>query len=1108
MDMKKHQDVVKMNYPSFITDKPEGKDLYEGQSQNRIAENISQFITENEASNRKVIGIEGEWGSGKSNVIEILRNKLSDTYYFFVFDSWGHQEDLTRRSILEGLLIKLIKDDILKGKKELWEQKLKKLLSKKIETEHKDIPKISWAILLSVLGILLTPITKFIAETYLKSLTTPTSTPNFIDYIISGLILFSSFIFLLIWIIISISNAEKGNKKKVFEELFYVYKGKEITNTSEETISENEPTVQQFITFLSDLENGSKKKLVIVFDNMDRLPVTKVKEIWSSIHTFFASDDNNLKTWAIVTFDDVHICDIFKDENTIDKQRADSYIHKTFSIVFHVSPPILSDWKNFFYSKFNNAFGYPAPPDQFIETIFDYCHLLDPKIKPRDIICFVNDLVALKKLWNDQIPFKYLALFALKRKEIMMEPFKQIISKEYIGTVASLFEYDEELDTNISALAFNAPVNIADEILLKPTIEKALIGEGDLIQICTRKSFFEIFDSAFYKYSKPDIFYTISCLDKLLEEIQKKSEMQKYWNKLSDTVLKVEKFEIKYVDPIKTLARRLTNHSASERILKYLFSHAISLNEQKQKYFSGAKYRELIASVDSILKDVWKEKSVTELLFDNGVEPDEYFEFIYSCPESYQQYKVTCTANKINAFLITKFDSNEISSHIKHLDIIKIDTDLSEFKKHIEDIIVTLAPTLPNWQLILTNIYAVGKSLSLNGKLAFVVPENIAIALLTANPTHERAVDLLLSIISANISNPMSEHTKNEAFKKILGEVGHKELFIQSYKYYLNYSELIKYDLQFPSVLIKNVITELTSRDNSISGSDAPFLLSKYNEIKASILGDKPDLLNLFISKVNSFYNKADVRIVTADSLSFIIPIIKDNHSLDCNVINDIILQANDFIEKLDKDTWISSLKKYDTSKIIELFRTLIQINKYNNSRLPQNANNAYPDVVISISKKELPTIPSDIDFWNMLFSMLTGNFTTLFKNVRDELLNYNHAAINIDEMLFFEKGLFKFGKLSEDQKTADDTLRRILIPLANNDERYTNLLKMNASNIKKIVEKANESIIDFKESLDSKCPSIFTMPEMKQFSEILIKKYKLLKEKFNAEEIKKEEVK
>ena len=111
-------------------------------SQDRIADSIKQFLIENDKSNRKVIGIEGEWGSGKSNVIEILRDKLKNDYYFFVFDAWGHQEDLTRRSILQGLLSKLIEGKIVReDKKRYWEQELKNLLSKKVEKQQMSIPK-------------------------------------------------------------------------------------------------------------------------------------------------------------------------------------------------------------------------------------------------------------------------------------------------------------------------------------------------------------------------------------------------------------------------------------------------------------------------------------------------------------------------------------------------------------------------------------------------------------------------------------------------------------------------------------------------------------------------------------------------------------------------------------------------------------------------------------------------------------------------------------------------------------------------------------------------------------------------------------------------------
>ena len=61
----------------------------------------------------RIIGIEGIWGSGKSNVVKMLERELSDDYYFFEYDAWGHQEDLQRRSILELLTSKLI-DDVKK----------------------------------------------------------------------------------------------------------------------------------------------------------------------------------------------------------------------------------------------------------------------------------------------------------------------------------------------------------------------------------------------------------------------------------------------------------------------------------------------------------------------------------------------------------------------------------------------------------------------------------------------------------------------------------------------------------------------------------------------------------------------------------------------------------------------------------------------------------------------------------------------------------------------------------------------------------------------------------------------------------------------------------
>lgn len=46
---------------------------------------------------------------------------------------------------------------------------------------------------------------------------------------------------------------------------------------------------------------------------MDRLPAEKVKELWSSIHTFFA-DSGFENVWAVIPFDETHLACAFGDE--------------------------------------------------------------------------------------------------------------------------------------------------------------------------------------------------------------------------------------------------------------------------------------------------------------------------------------------------------------------------------------------------------------------------------------------------------------------------------------------------------------------------------------------------------------------------------------------------------------------------------------------------------------------------------------------------------------------------------------------------------------------------------------------------------------------------
>ena len=139
-------------FPHFIPDKPQGEDVFEGKSQEHLATNICNYIkTIDEKPDKaegvnipRIIGIEGGWGSGKSNVVRMIENALNEEkYYSFTYDAWGHQEDLQRRSILETLTKELTAMEVLSGKVKIktrtgdsftdtWEKQLQLLLSSSI----------------------------------------------------------------------------------------------------------------------------------------------------------------------------------------------------------------------------------------------------------------------------------------------------------------------------------------------------------------------------------------------------------------------------------------------------------------------------------------------------------------------------------------------------------------------------------------------------------------------------------------------------------------------------------------------------------------------------------------------------------------------------------------------------------------------------------------------------------------------------------------------------------------------------------------------------------------------------------------------------------------
>ena len=227
----------------------------------------------------RILGIEGSWGSGKSNVVNMIERELSkDGYFTFIYDAWGHQEDLQRRSILETLAITLINKGVLQGDVKIpmrngkiheasWKDQLSILLSNKTTTIRKSTPRLTAAAYWGILIVSLFAICSLVADQLIS---------NFNDFKC------------LWWIdIIPIGAALLVGigywlKDRSFENIFRMIDHTNSDTIDEEYTSSEEPSVSEFKNWMNAVSKylGQSKnqyrKLIIVFDNMDRLPSEKV----------------------------------------------------------------------------------------------------------------------------------------------------------------------------------------------------------------------------------------------------------------------------------------------------------------------------------------------------------------------------------------------------------------------------------------------------------------------------------------------------------------------------------------------------------------------------------------------------------------------------------------------------------------------------------------------------------------------------------------------------------------------------------------------------------------------------------------------------------------
>ena len=699
-----------IQYPHFILDKPLGNDCFDGHSQKKLAHNICNYVRMTDTKPEKkanadkqtmntmprIIGLEGDWGSGKSNVVRMIDDELSkEGYYTFTYDAWGHQEDLQRRSILETLIGKLIDDDVLKGivkipmrngklNEAIWRDQLSLLLSNKTTTIRKSTPKLTLAAICGVGIVALFAICSLVASQLI------TEVAEFKCY---WWIDFIPIAFALIVALFFFCKDHSGAN------LLRMVDYTKNDTVDEEYTSSEEPSVAEFKNWMrtiSDyLGNNSKckyNKLVIVFDNMDRLPSDKVMQLWSSIYTFFAGGDFE-NVWAIIPYDYKHLCQaIYGSEESCtiedrDSERIKQFISKTFPIIYHVPQPVITDYRKLFNTYFVEAFGPDVHDKEHICQVFMHLNSLP---NPRTVIRFVNELVAMRLQWSDEkYRLQNQALYILKKDYLfyMGDNLEtRLLSDELFDKIAPFYPDRDKVRTELCQYAYGLEdEQLASELPLRNELER-LIKEGKPVKdYVSRSDFLTVLEkviAAIDQVTLNNAVVSLVSLDGVEFTSDSKERIQKKWDFLAN-LKSMSSFDSHQYDDIITI---LINHATPVRINQMARAFATAM--QRIKVTDGARYYQSQNKLQLALKNAKVSFDDSDWYKLKSCEPEQFVQYVCEAKKRYPHYQLTTDVKSLNEYLLRGAISG-VSQVATVVDYIKndINYDLSELKNSLASVI-------------------------------------------------------------------------------------------------------------------------------------------------------------------------------------------------------------------------------------------------------------------------------------------------------------------------------------------------------------------------------------------------------------------------------------
>jgi len=474
--------------PKLLSDKPESVDFFGAHT--GIAKALADLVLSD--SEGRCVAIEGAWGSGKSTVIGMLKDKLHEVVDIFFFDTWSNQGDPLRFSFLiEFASWVTERFPRLEVESKKWLQDAEDTARKMTREERgpsiskpKQAQRLVTALLIGMpLGLALA------SDQWARVFGSEVAT----IFYFTGITLIFLPMAYLVWL-------RCTKKLDIFKEIVDA-----IQNAADDTkhiMIRRGPlaTSLEFHRQLSAMcdaihKYAPQRKLLIIFDNIDRVAEINSPRIWSLLTTLLETVHDNKfgfasNIWVLVPVDldsvpvpiSISSQDTYQREpelNTVRQKVYDQetislkreFIEKTFQLTVIVPPPFSVASERYFKQQYMQAFGDTTAQSDWYEcyAVLRDMRGSDESFTPREIKRFINDLVGLwlsrKQIDATGMPSIPLMTFYLCSRPRISHPNDLV--QDFIPPEMRQHIPDRNPIASLAALAFGGEMSSGVVLLVK-----------------------------------------------------------------------------------------------------------------------------------------------------------------------------------------------------------------------------------------------------------------------------------------------------------------------------------------------------------------------------------------------------------------------------------------------------------------------------------------------------------------------------------------------------------------------------------------------------------------------------------------------------------------